>query len=138
MTWDIETDVDGTVQVRNIQPPPPTNRRGGTVSLEIGFDDSSDYETLQSYIEFAGTAATGIALDGTPWYRELHGGNGLAMGVSPTDSIATVPGFWGVLVGAEEASPVPPAYLVLELEFFYLAEIGDHADLAEVESAYEQ
>lgn len=138
MTWDIETDADGTVRVRNITPPPPTNRRGGEVTVEIGISDSSDYTTLQQYLEYAGTAATGRTIDGTPWYRELHSGPGLAMGVSPTEPIATVPGFWGVLVGAEEASPLPPSNLVLELEFFYLAKYGDHADLAQIKSTYRQ
>ena len=136
--WDLETDADGTVKASYITPPPPTNQRGSTATLNFRFDATADYETVRDYLEFAGTASTGTTIEGVPYYRELHTGPSLAMGISPTSTMPATPGFWGLLVGGTEDPRLPPAILRLELEFLYLAPYADHADLADVKSTYEQ
>jgi len=137
VTWDIHTG-GGVVQAQSLSPPVPSNMRGERVRLRFRFDSTSSYESVREYLDYAGASVTGTALDGSPYFRELQAdGDGLVMGFVPSSSIPTVPGLWGLLVGGQELTRLPPADLALELEVFYLDEYPNQGSIADVRGSFE-
>lgn len=136
--WYIYHDTNTTTAIY-LDPPSPTNMKGETVTATFKFNTVTEYEAVSKYLEYAGVASTGTLTDGTPWFREIHGrDNGLVMGFTPASPVPTKAGAWGVLMGGEELSRIPPADLTLELELFYLSRFEDHQDIGAVRAVYEK
>lgn len=139
MAWDIATDQDGVLTARSRAPPAPTRTRGDTLQgVRFRFESQTDYDTLQRYLHFVGNVATFTTLDGEARYRELQAdGKSLLMEFTPTSSIPTVEGFWGVVVDGQVESELPPARLGVSLDVFYLAESNDYASHSDVRAVHE-
>lgn len=139
MAWEILTDQDGTLTARSRAPPAPTRTRGDVLeSVTFRFSDQVDYDTFQRYLHFVGNVSTFTDVDGEPGYRELQvDAKSLLMQFTPTSSIPTIEGFWGVVVDGQVESPLPPAQLDVSIDVFYLAEASDYANHSDVRTVHE-
>lgn len=141
MAWDIETDQDGVLKARSKAPPAPTRTRGDVlegVRFRFATSNQSDYNTMQRYLNYVGHVETMTTADGEPRYRETQSDSkSMLMQFSPTSSVPTIDGWWGVLVEGRVDSPLPPAQLDIVLDIYYLAEDGDYASHSDVRAVFE-
>jgi hypothetical protein len=148
------TEVSILVRVETIATAGSTGETGGTFGTSSGFtyggsggalygslENSEPAAALEPYAELAGRVATGVDIDGKPYYREQLPSSAsidsLLLGVKPPQGSSEA-GFWGVLTGASDESPRSFAIRKFDLSVFMLGQYGDYADRADVEATHKK
>lgn len=136
MTWTIHTQA-GTITDVKVTDSLPSSRIGDEVSVELILQ-TGDASTFQDYAFAAGDVATGLDIDGQPFYREqlpvLADVSSIVMGLEPP---ADARGIWGVLLEAANQSTGSLTDAVYDSTFFVLSRYAAHSTHSDAVATYQ-
>lgn len=122
----------------------PTIQRGQEITIQVGIDDPTVYNTLKDYLRVPGSenaVRRGTTDRGEPWFRERVSQkapiNSYLVEVTTGSDVQDVEDFWALLVNGNDVTEPPSAFHELELQFWVIAGTNTYATETDVRDEFE-